>query len=169
MAIKLFDLLCADVTNPMISGGHATYLIELKQLGEKMGEENKQAVYGPRMDFLERFGQVPQCKPMVDSIKDWYANRTLEQLATKLDEQASDALRGTVHASFSSQDAMDMAAVQNAVNKAGYVWTTHHQGQTQNWFEVWEAKAKEAAYLIVVFCVGYRSRFTPALKQEADW
>ena len=74
----------------------------------------------------------------------------------------------TVHASFSSADAMDMAAVQAAVNNAGFVWTTHHQGQQENWFDVWRAKAEAAAYIIVIFCKGYRSRFTPALKQEAD-
>ena len=61
-----------------------------------------------------------------------------------------------------------MAAVQNHVVLAGFSWTTHHQGQQENWFDVWREKAEAAAYTVVVFCKGYRGRFTPALKQEAD-
>ena len=62
-----------------------------------------------------------------------------------------------------------MAAVQNHVVLAGFSWSTHHVAQTEKWFEVWSHKAARAAYIIVIFCDGYRGRFTPALKQEADY
>ena len=81
---------------------------------------------------------------------------------------AAAATTQTVHASFSSDDAMDMSAVQNAVNNAGFRWSTHHQGQQENWFDVWSEKAEKAAYVVVIFSKGYRGRFTRPLKQEAD-
>ena len=58
---------------------------------------------------------------------------------------------------------------QDAIVKAGLTCTVVHTAQTNKWFEVWSDKCGRAMFIIVLFLPGYRSRFTPALKMEADF
>lgn len=74
-----------------------------------------------------------------------------------------------VHASFSSQiPAPLLSQIQSSVTKAGFYWSATHTAQTEDWFTVWAASARLAWCIVVLYTVEYKSRFTPALKQEAE-
>ena len=74
-----------------------------------------------------------------------------------------------VHASFSGQESAPLfGQVQNMVGRAGCEFTALHIAQTADWFEIWSEKARAAKYIIVFFSDIYRSRFTAALKREAQ-
>jgi len=71
-----------------------------------------------------------------------------------------------VHVSFSTDDALTMMQIQDAITKSGCECTVVHTAQTDGWFEEWSRKAEQAEYLIVLWLPGYKKRFSPALLME---
>mmetsp|Transcript_49080 Transcript_49080/g.138976 ORF Transcript_49080/g.138976 Transcript_49080/m.138976 type:complete len:829 (+) Transcript_49080:968-3454(+) len=74
-----------------------------------------------------------------------------------------------VHASFSSESALTLLGVCDAVAKAGFTSTFYSGNQNAaTWFRVWKAKALDADIIVVVFDDAYRYRFTVPLQMEAE-
>jgi hypothetical protein len=75
---------------------------------------------------------------------------------------------GNWHASFKSEDAMLMLGVNDAVTRAGGLFTVVHDAQrSATWFETWKAKCLMAKGVVICFTAAYCANFTPALMQEA--
>ena len=102
------------------------------------------------------FGLGLICAP--DGVTDAVANKSKGTLSLP-----------RVHASFSSRiPATLLSQVQTSVQRANCCWTATHTAQNEDWFAVWSASARLASCVIVMFTIEYKTRFTPALKKEAE-